>query len=287
MATPATAEPLDGVAAYLSTRQGVVQVALYDNTTGKTTSYLTDDDTQYTASIQKVDILAGWLRTYQNDKVKVPTQIPYSTQYLMTQMIEASDNAAATALFSFGGGCQAFTKFNRMIPMRNTTVGCETPTYYGWGNTETTARDQVKLMKVFSYGAEAKATKAGGRMILRSPARKYGLSLMKSIQAEQSWGVTCGPWGTTCDPPTYAPPNPAITVAHKNGWKTLPTCTLAVTECPWQVNSVGWVKGQGRDYVIAVLTTDDPVGTGNLFGLNYGIDTIQDVSQQVWQNLAN
>lgn len=284
---PASAAPLDGVADYLATRDGVVQVAVFDKTTGRTSSYIEGADIQYTASIQKVDILAGWLRTYQDDKVAIPTKIPYSTQYLMTQMIEASDNAAATGLFYFGGGCRAFTAFNRMIPMPHTTVGCQTPTYYGWGNTETTARDQVKLMKVFAYKTDAKATKAKGRPVLRKSARQYGLSLLTNIEAEQSWGVTCGPWGTTCDPPTYAPPDRAVTVAHKNGWKTLPTCTADIVDCPWQVNSVGWVKGQGRDYVIAVLTTDDPVGTGNLFGLNYGIDTIQGVSQLVWQNLAD
>jgi len=35
-----------------------------------------------------------------------------------------------------------------------------------------------------------------------------------------------------------------------------------------------------------VLTTKDPVGTGGLYGFSYGIDTIQNVSQQIWNNLA-
>ena len=74
-------------------------------------------------------------------------------------------------------------------------------------------------------------------------------------------------------------------MALKNGWKTLPTCSLPVERCPWQVNSTGWVKGQGRDYVLTVLTTDDPVGTGGVDGFNYGVDTIQNVSERVWDNL--
>ena len=55
--------------------------------------------------------------------------------------------------------------------------------------------------------------------------------------------------------------------------------------CPWQVNSIGWVRGKGRNYVLAVLTTDDPAGPGTA-GLDYGISTIQGVSQRIWASLA-
>ncbi len=44
-------------------------------------------------------------------------------------------------------------------------------------------------------------------------------------------------------------------------------------------------RGRGRDYVLAVLTTDDPAGPGAA-GLDYGISTIQGVSQRIWANLA-
>lgn len=293
VAAPATAAPLDGVESYLTTREGTVQVAVYDNLTGKTSLYTEGAAKQYTASIQKVDILAGWLRSFQDDGTAIPSAVPYSLQYLMTQMIEASDNVAATSLFYFGGGCSAFQTFNKMIPMKNTKVGCETPTYYGWGNTLTTAADQVALMKVFAYGTYAKKpakSKSKGKgkpkPILRKAARNYGLDLMTNIQPSQSWGITCGPWGATCDAPNYAPPDPTVTVAHKNGWKTIPTCTQPIPQCPWQVNSVGWVKGQDRDYVVSVLTTNDPVGTGDTYGFTYGIDTIQEISKLVWANLA-
>jgi hypothetical protein len=62
--------------------------------------------------------------------------------------------------------------------------------------------------------------------------------------------------------PDYAHPVPGVTVALKNGWKYVPACTAQDESCPWQVNSIGWVSGQGRDYVLAVLTTDDPAGPG-------------------------
>lgn len=270
--------PLKGVCRYLHGREGVVQVALFNRKTHKTYVLSNGSNTQYTASIVKVDILAMWLRHFEQDRASIPAQIPYSIQYLMERMIEASDNAAATGLFYFPGGCKSLTKFNRLIPLKDTDVGCESPTYYGWGNTTTSATDQVALMKTFAYGKP--------RGVLGQDARAYGLHLMESIQPDQRFGITCGPWGDSCEGPNYAQPVPGITVALKNGWKTLPTCTQPIANCPWQVNSTGWVQGKSRDYVLTVLTTDDPVGTGDLFGFHYGIETIQGVSRLVWRNLG-
>lgn len=268
----------NGVCDYLDRRQGVVQAALFDANTGLTYRLSNGDDTQYTASIVKVNILARWLRQFQSRGADIPADIPYSIKYLMQRMIQNSDNAAATSLFYFGGGCDALTNFNTLIPMDATDVACETPTYYGWGNTTTTAADQVRLMRVFAYGRP--------KGVLGPDARSYGNQLMQGVQPDQRFGVSCGPWGTICYPPNYAPPDPDVTVTLKNGWKTLPTCTKPIDQCPWQVNSTGWVSGKGRDYVLTVLTTRDPVGGGGVDGFNYGIDTIQNVSQRVWDNLG-
>lgn len=269
--------PFRGVCEYLARRDGVVQAALFDRKTHKTYVLSTGRSIQYTASVAKADILAMWLHHLDQLRVTIPTGVHASIRYLMERMIENSDNAAATGLFYFGGGCRALTRFNQLIPLHATTVGCETPTYYGWGNTETTAADQAALMKVFAYGEHH---------VLGHTAREYGLHLMQSIEPDQRFGITCGPWGATCDRPDYAQPVPGVTVALKNGWKTLPTCSQPIPQCPWQVNSSGWVKGQGRDYVVTVLTTEDPVGTGDLFGFHYGIDTIQGVSRLIWSNLG-
>jgi beta-lactamase class A len=272
---PGGADPLAGVLSYLRSREGVAQVALFDRATGRT--YLVADGTatQYTASIVKADILARWLRRYQARPGTIPASIPYSVKFLMQNMITMSDNAAATGLFYFGGGCGALTLFNMRIPTRHTDVGCQTPTYYGWGNTTTTAADQAAIVRTLAYP---------GR-VLAPDARAYGLHLMESVIPTQRWGVTCGPWGTDCAAPDYAHPVPGVTVALKNGWKFVPTCTAQDESCPWQVNSIGWVSGQGRDYVLAVLTTDDPAGPGTA-GFDYGIATIQGVSQLAWANLA-
>ena len=270
--------PLDGVCEYLDGRQGVVQVALFDNDTGRTFLLANGDATQYTASIVKVDILARWLRKYQQSDVQIPDKIPYSIKYLMGRMIQNSDNAAATSLFYFGGGCDALTQFNKLIPMNDTKVGCETDGYYGWGNTETTAADQVALLRKVAY--------PDNNRVLGRDARDYANKLMRGVQPDQRFGATCGPWGDTCDPPNYANPVEGVDVSVKNGWKTLPTCKDPIPQCPWQVNSNGIVSGQGRDYAISILTTKDPVGTGDLYGFNYGIDTTQGVSRLVWANLG-
>jgi hypothetical protein len=270
--------PLRGICSYLDGRDGVVQVALWDQRAGRLYRLSNGDDTQYTASIVKVDILAKWLRTYDKQGASIPDDIPYSIKYLMQRMIQNSDNAAATSLFYFGGGCDSLTKFNRRIPMDDTKVGCQTPSYYGWGNTTTTAADQAQLMRVFAYGRP--------KGVLSSDAQDYGNQLMQGVEPDQRFGITCGPWGNVCSAPNYAKPDPDVTVSVKNGWKTLPTCSKPVDQCPWQVNSTGWVRGKGRNYVLTVLTTRDPVGGGGTDGFNYGIDTIQNVSQLVWANLG-
>ncbi|MGK2956068.1 MAG: serine hydrolase [Solirubrobacterales bacterium] len=311
--------PFDGVCDYLATRDGVVQAAIFDDRTNDTYVLSTGDDIQYTASIVKVNILARWLRNYQRQGTKIPDGIPYSVKYLMARMIQNSDNAAATALFHFGGGCKSLTNFNQLIPMNDTDVICESPNYYGWGNTQTTAADQLKLMKLYAYGgnqrvllgASKKALKKCKRLnrpakrkacarkvkrrlnqqantpILSQASRDFANGLMQGVESDQRFGITCGPWGTICERPDFAVPDPDVTVRVKNGWKTLPTCTDPIPQCPWQVNSTGWVRGKGRDYAMSVLTTRNPVGTGDTFGFDYGISTIQGISKQVWTNLGS
>src|SRR4051812_651436 len=75
--------PLEGVCDYLMDRKGVVQVALFDQKTGRFAQLSEGDAPQYTASIVKVDILAHWLRRFQKRDVNIPGGIPYSIKYLM------------------------------------------------------------------------------------------------------------------------------------------------------------------------------------------------------------
>ena len=84
---------------------------------------------------------------------------------------------------------------------------------------------------------------------------------MENVTPSERWGVTVGV------------PSQAV-VALKNGW--LP---LNDTDTNWQINSIGWVSGLGRDYLIAVLTTDNPTEA-------YGITTIGQISTDVWTALG-
>jgi len=63
-------------------------------------------------------------------------------------------------------------------------------------------------------------------------------------------------------------------VALKNGWLPLDSAGD-----DWQVNSIGWISGLGRDYLLAVLTTGNPTE-------QYGIDTIDRLAALVWQHLG-
>ena len=61
-----------------------------------------------------------------------------------------------------------------------------------------------------------------------------------------------------------------VTVALKNGFSIING---------WQINSMGWVNGQGRNYLIAVLTDGNPTE-------DYGIQTINAMSAIVWNGLG-
>jgi hypothetical protein len=79
---------------------------------------------------------------------------------------------------------------------------------------------------------------------------------MENIAPSESWGVSGGvPAG--------------VTVALKNGWLPLSGYT------DWQVNSIGWVDGDGRDYILAVLISGNPTE-------EYGIETIDTMSTLLW-----
>jgi hypothetical protein len=141
------------------------------------------------------------------------------------------------------GGPPALAACNGALGLTSTTPSAT------WGLTTTTATDQVKLVSAFAYPNAA----------LSAASRSYGLSLMEGVEPAQDWGVRGGvPAG--------------VTVALKNGW-------LPLAAGDWQVNSVGYVSGDGRDYVLAILTNGDPTEA-------YGIATIEQISSLVYAQLA-
>jgi beta-lactamase class A len=225
---------------YLAERAGDVTAAVYDVADGRT-SLWRPGVAEDTASIVKVDILATLLHEDQEQG----SSLEEEDQEEATAMIEQSDNDAASDLWDDVGQQTAIGAFDGLVGMRGTTPG--TDGY--WGLTTTTAADQVRLVRTVALHGP----------VLTDASRAYELSLMEDVEPSERWGVDGGvPAG--------------VTVALKNGW-------LPLSDDDWQINSIGWVHGEGRDYVIAVLSDGNPTE-------GYGIQTIQGLSSLVWTSLA-
>jgi hypothetical protein len=226
-------------------RDDETSAALYDVASGQLFT-LHPGDQQSEASIVKVDILA----TYLWQGMKNPATIPADQQSVIRSMIEESDNDSATTLWNDVGAPSGIASFNSTIGMVSTTpsacVVCPNFPWPGWGLTTTTATDQVDLLRHLVLP----------NSVISAAQQQYALSLMENIEPSEAWGVSSGP-------PI------GVTVALKNGWLPLSGDT------DWQVNSIGWVKGDGRDYILAVLTTGNSTE-------QYGIDTINDIASEVW-----
>jgi len=244
-------DPLGAAAAsYLSDRAGTVLAAVYDVGTGRTWR-LGQGQPQAEASVVKLDVLETLLAEHGQDD---GTGLSDSDRSLAEQMIEYSDNDAATSLWYEVGGAARIGSFNARAGLTHTApsscVVCPGFSWPGWGLTTTTPEDQIALLRQLV---------APG--LLTSAERDYALSLMEDVTPSQRWGISGGV--------------PAqVTVALKNGW--LP---LRGTDSDWQVNSVGWVSGGGRNYLIAVLTTGNP-------SEQYGIDTIDQLAAMAWQGMS-
>jgi beta-lactamase class A len=248
---PGPRDPFGTVAAsYLSSRAGTVLAAVYDIGTGRTW-HLGEGQPQAEASVVKVDVLETLLAEQDQDD---GTGLSASDRSLAEQMIEDSDNAAATLLWYEVGGPARIRSFNTQAGLTDTApsscVVCPGFSWPGWGLTTTTPDDQIALLRQLVMPGS----------LLTSAARDYALSLMEDVTPSQRWGVSAG-----------VPPQ--VTVALKNGW--LP---LRGTDSDWQINSDGWVSGAGRNYLMAVLTSGNP-------SEQYGIDTIDRLAAMVWQEM--
>ena len=233
-------------ASYAAGRTGSVLAAVYDVQTGQSWSLGTGAP-QAEASVVKLDILETLLAGSGG------AGLGPADQELARAMIEDSDNDAATSLWHEAGGAAGLTAYNGRAGLTSTTpsqcVSCAGFAWPGWGLSMTRPGDQLTLLKQLVV--------PGPRPLLSGTERSYALSLMEHVTPGQRWGVSAGiPSG--------------VTVALKNGW--LP---LRPSGTDWQVNSVGWVSGEGRDYLAAVLTTGSPTE-------QYGIDTIDGLSSVIW-----
>jgi beta-lactamase class A len=242
------ADPLTGRAtSFLATREGTVLAAVYDLGTRQTWT-AGQGPPQAEASVVKVDILEALL--VQRGR----NGLTRREAALARLMIERSDNNAATDLWHAVGGARGVRSFNAAAGLARTSpsacVVCAGFPWPGWGLTTTTPADQISLLRQL----------AGPGPLLSDADRRYVLGLMEDVIPSQRWGITAGV-------------SPQATVALKDGW--LP---LDAARKDWQVNSIGWVSGGGRDYLIAVFSTGNPTP-------QYGVTTIARLSSIVWADL--
>ncbi|MFD3477670.1 serine hydrolase [Streptomyces sp. NPDC058695] len=171
-----------------------------------------------TASIVKVDILAALLLRAQDAGRALTSQ----ERAYATAMIENSDNASATALWDSIGGADGLDAANLTLGLTGTRAGAGGE----WGLTQTTAEDQLTLLRaVFS-------TEGSG---LSGASRAYVVGLMGRTAADQRWGVS-------------AAADSVSGCALKNGW--LPRTATGL----WDINSVGRVTVGGKPYLVSVLS---------------------------------
>ena len=227
--------------ARVHSRSGTVSAAVDDLRTGQEW-ILNPGARDQTASIIKADIL----ETVLHQTIAAHKPLADAETETAEDMIEASDNDDATALWDQIGGASGIGAFNARAGLTQTT-----PNDDGyWGETLTSAADQIKVLRQLAVSSR----------LLTPAAQRYELSLMENVDAGEGWGVSGGvPSG--------------VTVALKNGWVPLTSNT------DWEINSIGWVDGDGRDYLIAVLTAHDPSKT-------YGVHTIDWLSTLIYRELA-
>lgn len=214
------------LARVLHRHQGRFAVGVTDLASGVTASYH-GAAAFNTASIVKADILAVLLLKHQ----QAGTTLSEGDRELAAEMIENSDNDAATDLWDENGAAAGMAAGNAALGLHGIVPGADDY----WGLTKTTVRGQLGLLSDL----------VSARSPLSARSRAYELGLMRRVEPDQAWGVT-------------AAAGPHTRQAVKNGW--LPTGQYG----KWTVNSIGVVRHAGRRLEIAVLSSGQPSMTAGI-----------------------
>jgi beta-lactamase class A len=177
------------------------------------------------ASIIKVDILAALLLDAQDTGRELTSEEREAAE----AMISTSDNEAAHLLWRRIGEGEGLDSANKRLGLASTLSGPGTL----WGLTQTTAKDQTRLLRSVFAPESGNSTRAREEPALSSASRAYIRDLMGSIERGQDWGVSAA----------------ASRWALKNGWLQRSTTGL------WDINSIGQVTVQGRRYLVSVLSS--------------------------------
>lgn len=215
-------------------------VAVLDVESGESLSY--GEGVFDTASIVKVDILAALMYQHQ----EAGTALTAHEQALATAMIERSDNASATALFTAVGGQIGLESFNDLIGLSATEIGSDG----NWGLTQTTAQDQIRVLQmVFTTDS-----------LLTASSQQFMQTLMSNVVAEQNFGVSAA-----SDDPDDA--------SLKVGYLQRSSTGL------WDVTSIGQIAAHGRTYLVAVLSDSNA-------GFAEGVDLVDQVARAAVEDMT-
>ena len=209
-------------------------VAVQDRRTGRTYTYAGTKQFR-TASIVKVDILATLL--LQADRAG--RSLTGAEKALAATMIRSSDNDAASTLWRRTGGISATMSAFGLTSTRQGADG-------DWGETMTTAEDQLRLLAQLAAPAGA------------VPGGSYVLDLMSAVVSGQRWGVS-------------AAARAGERVALKNGWYP--------ADGGWILNSVGRITDADSDLLLVVLSRGHPAYAS-------GIRTVEEVAALVRETVG-
>ncbi|HHU40257.1 MAG TPA: serine hydrolase [Propionibacterium sp.] len=194
-------------------------LSVKDLRTGGEFSWQGDWVTQ-SASIAKVMIVLLALVQAR----RAGTELPFEDYGRASRAIIDSENDPADELWEKVGGKQAYTTLARELGLAD-THGDDRSEFWSWTNT--TADDQRKLAEVLVTGSDA----------IHVEDQLYLLDLMSKTNPNHTWGVG------------HPKKRDEVHVSMKNGWVQFQSIDNL-----WGVNSMGHVRGQGRDYVAAIMT---------------------------------
>ncbi|MEV0421724.1 serine hydrolase [Streptosporangium canum] len=223
--------------AYLDDRPGRVAAAVFDRATGAGYTYR-DSGHFLLASVAKVGILAALL--LKAEAARRP--LTRRERSLAEVMIRRSDNRAARELYAAIGGRSGLARVMRALGARDTWPG---PGPY-WGVTMSRPSEQLKVLWALSSPAGP----------INAANRRLATALMSSVVSRQAWGVS-------------AAASAGDHVSLKNGW--LPA---RVHGGLWTVNSIGRLRSDDHDLLVAVLSERSP-------GKETGIATVERVARLV------
>lgn len=201
------------LATFLASQGENVAAVVYDLTRSQYYGY--QPDSQFImASSAKVPIMLALL-TMTEDQQREPND---NEMYLLTTMIENSDNDSAQALIEEIGGAPALASL-----MQRVGVPGMVPNGDAWGWSTISPYAMARLLALLHDGK-----------ILTAQDRGIALGLMQNIEPDQRTGA-----GDT------APPG--ATVAMKDGWVPAP-------DGLWAMNTSGIVTVGNETYVVTVFT---------------------------------